>query len=61
MTFPTDAKICKKVIDKCNKIAKKGRIKQRQKFKKESKQLVREAYNGNQPKRAKMARKAKKR
>jgi IS5 family transposase len=60
-TFPTDAKMCKKVIDKCNKIAKKEGIKQRQKFIKESKQLVRATYNGKHPKRAKMARKAKKR
>ncbi|MDR2125917.1 MAG: hypothetical protein LBP63_03710 [Prevotellaceae bacterium] len=28
-TFPTDAKLCKKVIDKCNKIAKKTGIKLR--------------------------------
>jgi IS5 family transposase len=60
-TFPTDAKLCKKVIDKCNKIAENEGIKQRQKFKKESKQLVRNAYNGQHPKRAKAAKKAKKR
>ena len=60
-TFPTDAKLCKKVIDKCNKIAEKEGIKQRQKHKKESKQLVRDTYNGKHPKRAKAARRAKKR
>ncbi|MCL2101668.1 MAG: IS5 family transposase [Fibromonadales bacterium] len=60
-TFPTDAKLCKKVIDKCNKIAESEGIVQRQKFRKESKQLVREAYNGNHPKRRKRSRKAKKR
>jgi IS5 family transposase len=60
-TFPTDAKLCKKVIEKCNKIAEKEGIKQRCKYKKESKQPVREAYNGNHPKRAKAAKKAKKR
>jgi IS5 family transposase len=60
-TFPTDAKLCKKVIDKCNKIAEKEGIKQRCKYKKESKQLVRAAYNGKHPKRAKQAKKAKKR
>ena len=43
-TFPSDAKLCKKVIDKCNKIAEEEGIKQRQKFKKESKQLVKEAF-----------------
>ena len=60
-TFPTDAKLCKKVIDKCNKIAEKEGIKQRQRYTRESKQLVRETYNGKHPKRAKQARKAKKR
>jgi IS5 family transposase len=60
-TFPTDAKLCKKVIDNCNKIADHESIAQRQKFIKESKQLVRDAYNGKHPKRAKQAKKAKKR
>jgi IS5 family transposase len=60
-TFPTDAKLCKKVIDKCNKIAEEEGIKQRHKFKKESKQLLRDTYNGQHPKRAKQAKKAKKR
>jgi IS5 family transposase len=60
-TFPTDAKQCKKVIDKCNKIADKEGIKQRQKFLKESKQLVRDTHNGNHPRRMKKARKARKR
>jgi len=50
-----------RLIDKCNKIADKEGIKQRQKFKKESKQLVRDTYNGNHPKRVKKSRKAKKR
>jgi len=60
-TFPTDAKLCKKVIDKCNKIAEKEGIKQRQKYKKESKQLVQTTYNGNHPKRSKAAKRARKR
>ena len=60
-TFPTDAKLCKKVIDKCNKIAEREGIQQRQKHKKESKQLVQATYNGNHPKRSKVAKKAKKR
>jgi IS5 family transposase len=38
--FTTDAKLCKKVIDKSNDIAKKACIKQCQKYKKESKQLL---------------------
>ena len=60
-TFPTDAKLCKKVIDKCNKIADKEGIKQRERYKKESKQLLRDTYNGQHPKRVKKAKKAKKR
>jgi IS5 family transposase len=60
-TFPTDAKLCKKVIDRCNKIAEKEGIVQREKFKKESKQLVRDTYNAKHPKRAKKAKKSKKR
>ncbi|MCB4234408.1 hypothetical protein LDL59_02905 [Kaistella anthropi] len=57
-TFPTDAKLCKKVIDYCNKIAEKEGIKQRQRYTKVSKQLVRDTYNGKHPKRAKGARKS---
>jgi IS5 family transposase len=60
-TFPTDAKLCKKVIDKCNKIAKKEGIKQRQRYTYESKQLVRDTYNGKHPKRTKQAKKARRR
>lgn len=57
-TFPTDAKLCKKVIDYCNKIAEKEGIKQRQRYTKVSKQLVRDTYNGKHPKRAKQAKKS---
>ncbi|NLZ46800.1 MAG: IS5 family transposase [Clostridiales bacterium] len=60
-TFPTDAKLCKKVIDKCNQIAQKEDIAQRQRYTRESKQLVRDTYNGKHPKRAKKARKANRR
>jgi IS5 family transposase len=60
-TFPTDAKLCKKVIDKCNEIAEKAGVQQRHKFKKESKQLVKDTYNGQHPKRSKQAKKANKR
>jgi IS5 family transposase len=60
-TFPTDAKLCKKVIDKCNKIADTEGIKQRQRYTRESKQLLRDTFNGKHPKRAKKAKKAKKR
>ena len=61
ITFPTDAKMCKKVIDKCNKLAEKEGINQRQKFKKEIKQLLKATYNGQHPKRTQKAKKAKKR
>lgn len=57
-TFPTDAKLCKKVIDYCNKIAENEDIKQRQRYTKVSKQMVRNTYNGKHPKRAKTARKS---
>lgn len=57
-TFPTDAKMCKKVIDYCNKIAENEGIKQRQNYKRVSKQLVRNTYNGKHPRRVKTARKS---
>ena len=57
-TFPTDAKLCKKVIDYCNKIAENEGVKQRQRYTRVSKQMVRNTYNGKHPKRAKMARKS---
>lgn len=57
-SFPTDAKLCKKVIDYCNKIAGNEGIKQRQRYIKVSKQMVRNTYNGKHPKRAKAARKS---
>jgi IS5 family transposase len=60
-TFPTDAKLCKKVIDKCNKIADRQSIKLRRSYTRESKQLLRETYNGKHPKRVKQANKARKR
>ncbi|MEZ4913611.1 MAG: IS5 family transposase [Chitinophagales bacterium] len=59
-TFPTDAKLCKKVIDKCNKIAENEGIKQRQRYTKISKKLVRDTYNSKHPKRAKQAKRAQK-
>lgn len=59
-TFPTDAKLRKKVIDYCNKIAEKENLPQRQTYVKVSKQLVRDTYNGKHPKRAKKAKKARK-
>jgi len=60
-SFPTDAKLCKKVIEKCNKIAEQEGIIQRQRYTRESIQLLCDTYNGNHPKHIKKARKAKKR
>ncbi|MCU7694515.1 IS5 family transposase [Haoranjiania flava] len=57
-TFPTDAKLCKKVIDYCNAIAENEDIKQRQRYTKVSKQLLRNTYNGKHPKRARLAKKS---
>ena len=60
IAFPTDAGLCKKVIDHCNKIAATENIVQRQRYTKVSKQLLRDTYNGKHPKRAKQAGKARK-
>lgn len=59
-TFPTDAKLTKKVIDRCNGIAKGERIAQRQTYSRVSKQLVGDTFNSSHPKRAKKARSASK-
>ena len=60
VTFPTDAKLSKKIIDKVHKIASKENIEQRQSYKRVSKNLVRTTYNSNHPKRKKNAIKAQK-
>ena len=57
-TFPTDAKLAKKIIDKCNEIAKKEGLPQRQTYVRTAKQLVRETHNSKHPKRRKKAKKA---
>ena len=57
-SFPTDAKLAKRVIDKCNKIAKREDIKQRQTYKRVSKQLLRDTYNAQHPRRKGKAKKA---
>jgi IS5 family transposase len=48
-TFPTDAKLAKKIIDKCNRIAQKENVDQRQTYTKVSKQLVRDTHNSSHP------------
>ena len=57
-TFPTDAKLAKKVIDKLNTIAGKEGVVQRQSYVRISKRLLRDTYNPNHPKRRKKARQA---
>lgn len=57
-TFPTDAKLAKRIIDKCNAIASKEGIEQRQTYVRTSKQLLRETHNRKHPKRRKKALKA---
>jgi IS5 family transposase len=56
-TFPTDAKVCKKVIEHCNRIAEKEGIQVRRSYRRESKQPVRDSYNGKHLRRAKKAKK----
>jgi IS5 family transposase len=53
--FPTDARLYKKVIDCCNKIADTEDIPQRQTYTRTSKHLLRMTYNSNHPKRRKKA------
>ncbi len=57
-TFPTDAKLAKKIIDNCNAIAKKEAIGQRQTYVRSSKQLLRDTYNGKHPKRRREGKRA---
>lgn len=57
-TFPTDAKLYKKVVDGCNRIAKKEGLRQRQTYTKKTKNLMRETHNAQNPKRRKIARSA---
>jgi len=58
ITFPTDAKLAKKIIDKVNRITQRENIKQRQSYKRVSKKLVRFTYNSKHPKRKKNANRA---
>src|SRR5699024_8922059 len=60
VTFPTDAKLAKKVIDHCNRIACAENVDQRQSYVRVSKQLLRESYFGHHPRRRKKAHRARK-
>lgn len=57
-TFPTAAKLAYKIIKNCNVIAQKEAVKQRQTYKRVSKQLLRDTYNAKHPRRAKRAKRA---
>jgi transposase, IS5 family len=59
-TFPTDAKLAKKIVDKASKIAKREKVAQRQSYKRTAKQLLRDTFNSVHPKRRKKAIKAQK-
>jgi len=58
ITFPTDTKLHKKIIDKCNKIAEQEGIVQRQSYKRTIKQLMIDQRFRQHPKRKKKARAA---
>lgn len=60
ITFPTDAKLCKKIIDRCNAISDQEKLPKRQSYVRESKQLLRDTHNSKHPKRAKKAKAARK-
>ena len=53
--FPTDARLYLQIIGKCNEIAKKEGVKQRQRYTEVSKELMRQTHNGKHPKRRKTA------
>lgn len=57
-TFPTDAKLAKKVINACNSLAEKEGVAQRQTYRRVSKQALRDTHNGKHPKRRKKAKRA---
>lgn len=54
-TFPTDARLYKKVIDGCNRIARAENITQRQTYARTGKALLRMTYNSDHPKRRRKA------
>ncbi len=58
VSFPTDGKLRKRVIDCCNNIAQKEGITQRQTYTRTTKQALRDTHNFNHPKRRKRAKKA---
>lgn len=59
ITYPTDAKIHKKIADKCVSLAQQEGIKLRRSYVRTTKKLVRDTYNSTHPKRRKKANAAK--
>ena len=59
ITYPTAAKLHKKIVDKCVAIAKQEGLAIRRSYVRTTKNLVRETYNGTHPKRRKKANAAK--
>jgi IS5 family transposase len=57
--FPTDARLAGKIINRCNKIAEKENITQRQNYRRKAKELLRQTHNAKHPKRVKKANAAK--
>jgi len=55
ITYPTDGKLHKKICDQCVKIAQACSITLRRSYARTTKQLLRDTYNGNHPKRRKKA------
>ncbi len=55
ITYPTDAKLHKKIVDSCISIAKKEGINLRRSYVRTTKNLVRDTYHGTHPKRRKKA------
>lgn len=55
ITYPTDSKLAKKIIDKCVKKANSSGITLRRSYKRTAKQLLRDTYNSTHPKRSKKA------
>lgn len=58
ITFPTDAKLHNKIINKCNQIAKKEGVTIRRSYTRTVKKLMRTQHNSSHPKRIKAARAA---
>ncbi len=59
ITYPTDAKLHKKIVDSCISIANQEGIKLRRSYVRTTKTLVRDTYHGTHPKRRKKANAAK--